>query len=151
MRLLPVALLAAGAACGRIGIDPREDAAPMTPPAEAAVPACPPETTEIEPGASTCIELVERSTLSWVDAGAKCQALARRLCTDDEWATACNRAAGLVDMIDDENGTAANWEWTGDLTPGGEGKKRGLATCDDQSSHPIDTDPYDFRCCAPKS
>lgn len=150
MRLLPVALLVAGAACGRIGIDPREDAPPALP-VEAAVPVCPQGTTEIEPGASTCIELVERGSLSWVAADAKCHALGRRLCSEAEWVTACNRATGLVDMIDDENGASANWEWTGDLTPMGEGVKRGLTTCADASAHAVDSDPYDFRCCAAKS
>lgn len=138
------ALLAAG--CGRIGIDLLEvDAAP-----DVHVPACPPGTTPLAPGAATCIEVVERGSASWIEADARCRELERRLCTDGEWALACTKASGLVDMFDDQGGAEPDWEWTADVD-NGVAKKRGYASCEDTSSHGIDTDPYAFRCCAPKS
>lgn len=154
--------------CGRIGIDRLEatgtpDGDPGSNTADAGVdtaPAiCPPGTTELGPGAATCIEKEERGTSSWTNATASCASVGRRLCSDAEWALACVEATGLVDMFDDQgsgsgsgsgSAGAANWEWTGDMDAGA-AKKRGLLSCDDASAHDIDVDGYDFRCCVPKS
>lgn len=141
-RLLMVVALAA---CGRIGYDerPQEVDAPPPPidaPPIDGLPACPAGTTEACPGSTVCIETAERGYTDWTSAGAQCAAQGRRLCTDPEWALACQCAVGLVDMID------AEWEWLAEET-GGIAQKRGYMSCDATSTHPI-TDNYDFRCCA---
>jgi hypothetical protein len=142
--LVTVVALAAVAGCGRIGYDERPLAvdAPAVvdaPPLDG-LPACPAGTTESCPGSTVCIETAERGYTTWMDAGAQCAAVGRRLCTDPEWALACQCAIGLVDMVDSE------WEWLAEES-GGIAQKRGYESCDATSTHPI-TDSYDFRCCA---
>lgn len=153
MRLAPALALALavaaplGAGCGRIGIDLLELAVDAPP--EVPAPACPSGTTELAPGAATCVELVEQGSASWTSADQQCRLLGRRLCTDAEWALACVKAQGLIDMFDDQGGAEPNWEWTADMDAG-VAQKRGYGACEDMSSHTVDV-TYDFRCCAPKS
>jgi formylglycine-generating enzyme required for sulfatase activity len=152
MRLAPAVLLAAGwlAGCGRIGIDLRDDASTDGITVGDAAGGCPPGTTELEAGADACIELVERGAGSWDDADTECRLQGRRLCTDAQWVLACQRAQGLVDMVNDKGGATPNWEWTADRD-GEDAVKRGLVTCDDVSSSEGKKGNYDFRCCAAKS
>lgn len=148
MRLAVVGVLVTG--CGRIGIDPIDrfqDAAIDA--VVDAVPVCPAGTTELEPGSAVCIELVERGTVTWLSADAKCSMAGRRLCTDAEWLLSCRVTSGLVDMYADEGGNNENWEWTADVSSG-RALKRGFTTCDDTAMHAIETGDYDFRCCAAK-
>lgn len=142
-----VALLVVAAGCGRIGLDPIAnlggDAAPdarVCPSDTAAI-----TTTAVTDAALVCIEKTERGTETWTTANATCASLGRRLCTDAEWAAACENTVGLVDMAGDPGGQ--NWEWVADILPSGDGGKRGYDLCSDTSSHEILVDPYDFRCC----
>jgi hypothetical protein len=154
---------AIAAGCGRIGIDLREGdaadagmdaAADAATGSDAAPQVCPNGTVELAPGSQTCIEIMERGTETWVTADEQCAAAGRRLCSDAEWEQACNEASGLVDMFDDGSGSgsgSAEWEWTGSMVGSSDAKKRGLQACSDMAEHDIASDPYDFRCCVPKS
>ncbi len=136
-------------ACGRINLDPIENlAGDATGDATSDGPrVCPADTAALSAGVTTCIEKAERGTETWTDADATCRGLGRRLCTDAEWALACDQATGLVDMFNDEAGVTPNWEWVADLVGGSEAAKRGFSLCTDTSSHEIFVDPYDYRCC----
>jgi hypothetical protein len=133
--------------CGRIGIEERTvdpgDALTGDSPVmrDDAPAACPPGTTPIKPGVTACVEVAERGNETWTVAKATCEGLGRRLCTDDEWAIACDNATGLIDMAGD-----GNWEWVADES-GGIADKRGFDLCSDESAHEIFVDPYDYRCC----
>lgn len=128
--------------CGRIGYD-EGGVLEASPSIDAALPdvlaACPAGTTELSTGSPVCIELTERGTLPWTDAGLDCQAAGRRLCADAEWFEACVNAAGLVDMID------LGFEWVAEEAAG-IALKRGGDACAVMSSHQV-IDPYEYRCC----
>ncbi|KAB2888491.1 MAG: hypothetical protein F9K40_20465 [Kofleriaceae bacterium] len=155
-----MAVVVAGLAigCGRIGYDEREDdvdamadgigptdADPTDADPTDALAACPTGTVELCSGSPVCIELTERGYDTWTNAVAACAAVGRRLCTGAEWDLACPCAPALVDMFDDQGGSAAEWEWVAEES-GGTAHKRGYTSCADQSTHVV-TDPYDFRCC----
>jgi len=142
--------------CGRLGYERRVDAdAPLFDTApdavvdaapdaiDAYVPVCPVGMTELAVGSSVCIELVERGDAPWTTAKLDCESLGRRLCADAEWFLGCTDATGLVDMID------GGYEWVAEEA-GGIALKRGELACTVMSSHAI-VDPYEYRCCAPKS
>ena len=140
-RALPSLAFVAG--CGRIGYDELAFVAPDAAPAM-----CPGDMTEVSPGTSVagvtsvakvCIEYTERGTEPWTVGKDQCSALARRLCTDAEWFSACVNAKGLVDMID------GGFEWVAEEMDG-VALKRGSTDCTVMSSHAI-VDPYEFRCC----
>jgi hypothetical protein len=140
MRRLSLLVLTA---CGRIGYDHHgaatdggADAAPDAPLV------CPDDTTEVSPGASTCIEKAQRGSTTWVASDAACRALARRLCTGVEWNTGCKMAVGMTDRTDD-------YEWAAE-NDGVNANKWGSGSCDELATHPIDSGDYGYRCCAAK-
>ena len=141
MKVLVILVVLAG--CGRLGFDgsdppPFDIDAPPSPPGE-----CPNDTVETKVGSGVCIEKVQRGSKAWVDARGACIEVGRRLCADAEWAEGCNEAVGVEAMTGDD------WEWVAEEV-GGVAQKRGVAACEDTSSHEITTDPYGFRCCVTK-
>jgi len=88
-----------------------------------------------------CIDQVQGSPVTWVDAVITCTANGKRLCTDAEWVTACNATGkGLQTMT-------GNYEWVAELVSATSAKKRGYTDCTSASNHDVTSGGYEVRCC----
>ena len=97
-----------------------------------------------------CIELTERDSLNWFNATKICGDLNSRLCTQAEWAFACENSAmlNLINMID-------NMEWIDSAANSSNQSKTmgvngvGVAGCNSGHTQ-VFTENRSFRCCYSK-
>ncbi|MCA9673137.1 MAG: hypothetical protein KC503_46410 [Myxococcales bacterium] len=84
----------------------------------------------------------DSSSVTWLEAASHCMAAGKRLCSSQEWVTACGNAAGfgIVQMT-------GQWEWVRELTTDGVARKHGFTDCASVSEHEITGGAYDTRCC----
>jgi hypothetical protein len=97
-----------------------------------------------------CIELVERDSMNWFFATKTCGNLNSRLCTQSEWAFACQNSSilNLVNMID-------NMEWVDSAAnSANQCKTMGINAVGVSGCNSGHTQPYNynksFRCCFSK-
>ncbi len=87
-----------------------------------------------------CIDSSEGKLRSWVDAAVDCMTQGKRLCSQDEWTTACSSSLALSDIT-------GNWEWIADLFSDTEAKKVGESTCGSLKQETVTSGLNATRCC----
>lgn len=89
-----------------------------------------------------CIDLDERSPISFFDAAAACTQEGKRLCTWGEWFNACQlrTALGLANMVN-------NWEYTDDTANEDNSVRLVGPNCSNATAWYVSNEHQSYRCC----